>query len=83
MRPVEGRTADMTSTALEREMHAGEARPAVAPAMRLLTGLARTLDARSLVPITSAHVDGCLHHRHAGPTSARTVKVTRDEATWR
>ncbi|MFI5731155.1 aconitase X [Kribbella sp. NPDC051587] len=58
--------ADVALTAAERELLDGAAGPAVALAMRLIIGLARTLGARSLVPITSAHVDGCLHHGQAG-----------------
>ncbi|TDD57638.1 DUF521 domain-containing protein [Kribbella antibiotica] len=57
---------DMALTAAEGELRDGAAGPAVALAMRLIIGLARTLGARSLVPITSAHVDGCLHHGQAG-----------------
>ncbi|MET7281400.1 aconitase X catalytic domain-containing protein [Kribbella sp. NPDC005582] len=57
---------DVALTSEERELLAGAAGPAVALAMRLITELARTLGARSLIPITSAHVDGCLHHGQAG-----------------
>ncbi len=57
---------DVALTSEERELLDGAAGPAVALAMRLITGLARTLGARSLIPITSAHVDGCLHHGQAG-----------------
>ncbi|GAA1686752.1 aconitase X catalytic domain-containing protein [Kribbella yunnanensis] len=58
--------AEIALTTEERELLAGAGGPAVALAMRLITGLAHTLGARSLIPITSAHVDGCLHHGQAG-----------------
>ncbi|MFB6724670.1 aconitase X [Kribbella sp. NPDC056345] len=58
--------AEVALTTRERELLDGAGGPAVALAMRLITGLARTLGARSLIPITSAHVDGCLHHGQAG-----------------
>lgn len=50
----------------ERAMLAGEQGPGVARAMRILTGLARAASARHLIPITGAHIDGCLYHGRAG-----------------
>ena len=38
----------------------------LAMAMRIVVEAARMLGARSLVPITSAHIDGCLYHGDAG-----------------
>jgi predicted aconitase len=57
---------DLHLTAEEQAMLDGERGPAVALAMRLVVGLARTLGAELLVPIGSAHVDGCLYHGQAG-----------------
>ncbi|MGW3409682.1 aconitase X [Streptomyces sp. NPDC000888] len=50
----------------ERAMARGEAGPAVAMAMRIVVGAARAADARSLLPIASAHIDSCLYHGQAG-----------------
>ncbi len=47
-------------------MLAGEAGPGTARAMRILTGLARAAGAARLIPITGAHIDGCLYHGQAG-----------------
>jgi predicted aconitase len=54
---------------LTREEHATlspEAPPGVRMAMRIVVEAARLLGARRLVPVTSAHVDGCLYHGDAG-----------------
>jgi predicted aconitase len=47
-------------------MLAGEAGLGTARAMRILTGLARSAGAGRLIPITGAHIDGCLYHGQAG-----------------
>lgn len=47
-------------------MVGGEAGPAIALAARLVVRLATIMGADRLVPITGAHVDGCLYH---GPVS--------------
>jgi predicted aconitase len=39
----------------------------VAMAMRILVDTARVLDAQSLIPIASAHIDGCLYHGDDDP----------------
>lgn len=56
----------LTLTVEERAMLDGEYGEAPALAMRIVTGLARVLDAQQLIPIGSAHVDGCLYHGQAG-----------------
>lgn len=53
-------------TAEEQAMLDGDRGPAVAMAMRLLVGLARADGAPCLLPIESAHIDGCLYHGRAG-----------------
>lgn len=56
----------VTLTSDERGWLAGEAGPAAALAMRLVTHAARISGASRLIPITQAHIDGCLYH---GPVS--------------
>jgi predicted aconitase len=46
----------------EQAVAAGAAGPARATAMRVVAEAARLLGAERLVPIASAHVDGCLYH---------------------
>ena len=53
-------------TADEQSMLDGDRGPAVAMAMRLVTGVARANGAVRLLPIESVHVDGCLYHGRAG-----------------
>lgn len=53
-------------TAEEQSMLAGEQGPATAMCMRLIVGVARANEAERLVPIESAHADGCLYHGLAG-----------------
>lgn len=50
----------------ERAVRDGAHGPAAAMAMRLVAGLARVVGARRLLPVASAHVDGCLYHGRAG-----------------
>ena len=47
-------------------MAAGEAGEAAAMAMRILAGAGRMMGAGRLIPITSAHIDGCLYHGDSG-----------------
>jgi predicted aconitase len=49
-------------TAAEHDMLNGGGGPAVASAMRLLVTFAGTMGAQALLPITAAHIDGCLYH---------------------
>ncbi|MEU6205958.1 aconitase X catalytic domain-containing protein [Micromonospora musae] len=53
-------------TAEEESMLTGEQGPAAAMCMRLIVGVARASGAERLVPIESAHADGCLYHGVAG-----------------
>ncbi len=53
-------------TADEQSMLDGDRGPAVAMAMRLVTGVARANGAVRLLPVESVHVDGCLYHGRAG-----------------
>ena len=49
----------------DRELLGGAHGPGAAFAMRLLVRFAEALDARSLIDIEGAHVDGCLYHGRA------------------
>jgi predicted aconitase len=53
-------------TAEEQSMLDGDRGPAVAMAMRLVTGVARANGAERLLAVESVHVDGCLYHGRAG-----------------
>jgi len=44
----------------------GESGPAVAMATRILAEMGRILGADRLIPVTSAHIDGCLYHGDSG-----------------
>lgn len=57
---------DLQLTADEQAMLDGDRGEAVALAMRLVVGVAGASEARSLLPIESVHVDGCLYHGRAG-----------------
>ncbi|MBJ3776161.1 aconitase X [Acuticoccus mangrovi] len=59
-------TGSLTLGERERAMLAGEAGEGAAAAMRLVADAARLLGARRLVPVASAHIDGCLYHGDAG-----------------
>lgn len=62
--------------ALSREEEAalaGAAGEGKAIAMRLLTGAARLLGADRLVPVRSAHIDGCLYHGDSGTRFAERL----------
>lgn len=53
-------------TTAERELLDGAEGAGVAMAMRVVVATARALGAHALVPITSAHIDGCLYHGDGG-----------------
>lgn len=53
-------------TTVEEAMLAGAEGPAVAMAMRIVTGLARVRGADELVEVSGVHVDSCLYHGRAG-----------------
>lgn len=63
----------MDLTDEERSWLAGDASPALAMAMRLLVETGRMLGADRLIPIASAHVDGCLYHGDAGTAFAERL----------
>lgn len=81
----------------ERAMLAGDAGDAVSLAMRILTRLAPLYGATSLLPVTKAHIDGCIYSGDAGleyaerlaalgarvavPTSLNVVSL--DRARWK
>lgn len=50
----------------ERALAAGAAGDGTAAAMRIVAGAAELLGAARLIPIVSAHIDGCLYHGPAG-----------------
>jgi predicted aconitase len=63
----------LTLTSDEEGMLHGDAGPAVAFAARLVVRLAEIMGAERLVPIVSAHVDGCLYHGIVSTDFARRL----------
>jgi len=59
----------------ERRIEAGAEGPARAMAMRLVAETGRLLGARRLLPIASAHVDGCLYHGDSGTFFAERLST--------
>jgi predicted aconitase len=57
----------------ERHIAAGGEGPAAAMAMRIVAEAARLLGASTLLPIASAHIDGCLYHGDAGVAFAERL----------
>ena len=57
----------------ERKLARGEAGPAAGLAMRVVAETAGWLGARRLLPIASAHIDGCLYHGDSGVEFARRL----------
>jgi predicted aconitase len=53
-------------TAAERGLIEGAQGPAAAMAARIVAEAARLMGAGSLVPVESAHIDGCLYHGDSG-----------------
>lgn len=53
-------------TPWERDIAAGAQGDAAAMAMRILAEMGRLLGADRLIPIASAHIDGCLYHGDSG-----------------
>jgi predicted aconitase len=60
-------------TSEEREVAAGGDGPARAMAIRIVADTARMLGAAKLVPIASAHIDGCLYHGDSGTLFAERL----------
>ena len=56
----------MLLTSEEREIAAGAQGPARAMAMRIVAEAGRLLGADRLIPVHSAHIDGCLYHGDSG-----------------
>ena len=89
--------ASLHLTDEERAMLAGEAGKAVRLAMRIVTRIAPLYGATSLLPVTRAHIDGCIYEGDAGlefaehlaqlggrvrvPTSLNVVSL--DRRHWR
>ena len=78
MRPSDARLRDnvavpMDLTDDDRSLLQGEAGPAAALAMRVLTRTAEAMGATRLLDVVSAHVDGCLYHGRAGLDFARRL----------
>jgi cis-L-3-hydroxyproline dehydratase len=88
---------DLNLTDYESSMLAGEHGEATRLAMRILVRMAPLFGARSLMPITRAHIDGCIYEGDAGlefaerlaanegrvavPTSLNVISL--DRARWR
>lgn len=56
----------LTLTSHEQTLLAGERGEATAMAMRIVVAAAELLGAEELLEISSAHIDGCLHHGDGG-----------------
>ena len=65
----------MILTRDEQAMLDGDAGPAVALAMRVVTSLARARGAERLVEITHAHIDSCLYHGPVGLDFVRRLRA--------
>ena len=63
----------LSLTTEDRALLSGSDGEATALAMRILVSAAELLRARSLVQITSAHIDGCLYHGDGGVEFAETL----------
>src|SRR5215468_4546110 len=57
----------------ERDIAAGRDGPARAMALRIVADAARMLGAARLLPIASAHIDGCLYHGDSGTLFAERL----------
>ncbi len=64
----------MHLTADEKALLAEDAPPAIAMAMRILVDMAGMMGAERLVPITSAHIDGCVYFGDAGVLFAEKLR---------
>ncbi len=63
----------MHLTPEEKAMMAGQKGEAAAMAMRILSDLARIQGADKLIPVASAHIDGCLYHGASGVAFAERL----------
>jgi predicted aconitase len=66
----------VTLTDEEKALLGGSAGAGKAMAMRILTATAEALRADALVPIASAHIDGCLYHGDSGTLFAERLVET-------
>jgi predicted aconitase len=57
----------------EKELLAGARGEGVAMAMRIVVAAGELLGADSLLTVSSAHIDGCLHHGDGGVEFAETL----------
>lgn len=64
----------MHLTPEEKTLLAPDAPPAAAMAMRILVDMAEMMGAGRLVPITSAHIDGCVYFGDAGVLFAERLR---------
>jgi len=64
----------MHLTSIEQTLLASDAQPATAMAMRILVDMAKLMGADQLVPITSAHIDGCVYFGDAGVLFAEKLR---------
>src|SRR5215468_1804689 len=60
-------------TSQEHDIAAGRDGPARAMALRVVADTARLVGAAKLVPIASAHIDGCLYHGDSGTLFAERL----------
>lgn len=58
--------SSLTLTSEERAILGGKRGPAPQLALRIVVRMAGILGARELVPVASAHIDGCLYHGDGG-----------------
>ncbi len=58
--------SSLTLSDEERALLRGESGPAPQLAMRIVVRMASILGARELVPVATAHIDGCLYHGDGG-----------------
>jgi predicted aconitase len=70
---------DLQLTGEERALLGESAEPAVRMAMRIVCDAARLLGASRLVPICSAHIDGCLYHGDSGVAFAERLVAGNGE----
>ncbi|MGI9508366.1 MAG: aconitase X [Geminicoccaceae bacterium] len=64
----------MHLTSAEKALLAPDAPPATSMAMRILVDTAKMMGASRLVPITSAHIDGCVYFGDAGVLFAEKLR---------
>ena len=62
-----------TLTAEESAIASSAENPGAAMAMRIVSGAAKLLGAAKLIPIASAHIDGCLYHGDSGTLFAEKL----------